>query len=151
LTDEPRWLGNTLSLFALAVAAAGLAALVWMRRLFATSPILIGVQVAAVMLMLWARMTFGARSFHAAASTSEGGLVTNGPYRFLRHPIYASIIYFVWAGQLQSSTGGSLAAAGVVSAGLVARMLLEERFLRAAYPEYENYARRAKRVIPFVL
>lgn len=151
MTDEPRWLGNTLSLFALAVAAAGLAALVWMRRLFATSPILIGVQVAAVMLMLWARMTFGARSFHAAASTSEGGLVTNGPYRFLRHPIYASIIYFVWAGQVQAPTGQSLAAAALVTAGLAARMLLEERFLRTAYPDYAEYARRTKRVIPFIV
>jgi len=149
---EQRRLSNVLSVVAFLCAVAGLAVLLLLpRHLVATSPILIGIQVAAVMLMLWARMTFGRRSFHAAASTSEGELVTTGPYRFLRHPIYAAIIYFVWAGQVQSPIALSLGAAAVVTAGLVARMLLEERFLRAAYPDYEEYARRTKRVIPFVL
>jgi len=143
-------LKNLLSLVALAVAVAGIVVLVLIQHLFATHPVLIGVQVGAVLLMLWARMTFGFRSFHAAASTTEGGLVTTGPYRFWRHPIYASILYFVWAGQVQSPTALSLAAAGAVTLGLFARMLLEEQLLRATYPEYAEYSRRAKRLIPFV-
>jgi protein-S-isoprenylcysteine O-methyltransferase Ste14 len=138
-------------LVALLLAVAGIIALLLLGHLVATSPILIGVQVAAALLMLWARQTFGLRSFHAAASTSEGELVRTGPYRYLRHPIYASIIYFVWAGQVQAPTGQSLAAAALVTAGLAARMLLEERFLRTAYPDYAEYARRTKRVIPFIV
>jgi len=70
----------------------GLVGLVWLiliHHLFGSHPVLIGVQVATVLLMPWARKTFGIRSFHASASTSEGGLVTSGPYRYWRHPIYA--------------------------------------------------------------
>ena len=65
----------------------GLLGLAATRSLFAASPLAIVPQAAAVLLMLWARATFGRRSFHFAASPTEGGLVTTGPYRWIRHPI----------------------------------------------------------------
>jgi len=139
-----------LSLLAFLVAVACLVFLILTRHLFAHHPVLIGVQVAAVALMIWARLTFGLRSFHATANTSKGGLVTTGPYRYWRHPIYASILYFVWAGQVENPQLTALAAAVVATAGLVVRMVLEEHFLRETYPEYAEYASHAKRVIPFV-
>ena len=55
--------------------------------------VVIIVQVLAVLLMLWARVTFGRRSFHASADPTEGGLITTGPYHYLRHPIYAAVLY----------------------------------------------------------
>ena len=48
--------------------------------------------------MLWARLTFGWRSFHAGARPTEGGIVTRGPYHWVRHPIYLAILLFTWAG-----------------------------------------------------
>lgn len=141
---------NLLSILGLLVAAAALAGLFLIHHLFASSPYLIAVQVAAVLLMIWARLTFGLRSFHAAASTSKGELVTRGPYRYWRHPIYASIIYFAWAGQIEKPAALPLALAGLVTLGFFARMLIEERFLREAYPEYAEYAKHAKRLIPFL-
>ena len=143
-------LKNLISILGLLLAAAAMAGLLFIHHLFAKSPSLIAVQVAAALLMIWARMTFGLRSFHAAASTSDGGLVTTGPYRYWRHPIYASIIFFVWAGQIQAPGAVPLALAATITLGLLARMLIEERFLIHAYPEYPTYARKAKRLIPFV-
>ena len=32
----------------------------------------------------------------------RGGLVTTGPYRYVRHPIYAAATYFAWAGALDT-------------------------------------------------
>ncbi|MEO6870698.1 MAG: methyltransferase [Chthoniobacterales bacterium] len=143
-------LKNLLSIFGLLLAGAALAGLLSVHHLFAKSPYLLAVQAATALLLIWARTTFGLRSFHAAASTSQGGLVTTGPYRYWRHPIYASIIYFVWAGQVQAPGAIPLALAATVSLGLFVRMLIEERFLTQAYPEYPKYARKAKRLIPFV-
>jgi protein-S-isoprenylcysteine O-methyltransferase Ste14 len=101
--------------------------------------------------MIWARMTFGARSFHAAANTTEGGLVTSGPYRYLRHPIYAAILYFVWAGiGAHFSLRNVLMGAGA-SGMLALRIYCEEIFLRSVYSGYGEYARRTVRVVPFLL
>jgi len=138
------------SVLAFAAAVMGIAFLVLRQALFATHPLGIAVQVLAFALMVWARVTFGRRSFHAAADPTAGGLVTHGPYRYWRHPIYAAILYFVWAGVPSHLSLEAVAAAGLVTLGLVTRMLLEERLLRREYPGYEVYARQTRRVIPFV-
>lgn len=143
-------LKNLLSIFGFLLAVAAMVGLLFLHHLFAKSPYLLAVQVAAALLMIWARITFGLRSLHATASTSKGGLVTTGPYRYWRHPIYASLIYFVWAGQFQAPDAVPFTLAAVASLGLFARMIIEERFLTQAYPEYTEYAKKAKRLIPFV-
>lgn len=140
------------SLAAFAGAVLGLVYLYYQHALFASGPAGIAVQALAVLLMVWARLTFGLRSFHAAANPTAGGLVSHGPYRYWRHPIYAAVVYFAWAGVLSNPlTIETLGGASLVTAGLVARMLLEERFLLREMPEYREYARRTKRVIPFVV
>ena len=121
------------------------------HSLFAGHPLGVAVQVLAGALMLAARLAFGARSFHAGANPTEGGLVTRGPYRFIRHPIYAAILLFVWAGALSHASIPSLAAAALASAGIAVRIAAEERLVVARYPEYAEYAARTKRVIPFIL
>jgi protein-S-isoprenylcysteine O-methyltransferase Ste14 len=132
------------------LAVVGLVYLILNKWLFSANPMGIAVQVLSAGLMIWARITFGARSFHAVANTTKGRLVTNGPYRWLRHPIYASVIYFVWAGVASHPFVEAGGAAVLVTLSLVARMLIEERFLRAEYEEYEAYSKRTARLIPFV-
>ena len=78
--------------------AGGLVGLLATQNLFSSSPLVISLQVVAILLFLWARLTFGRRSFHVVADPTEGGLVTGGPYRYIRHPIYAAICLFTLAG-----------------------------------------------------
>jgi len=139
------------SALAFGVAVLALVYLIVQHHLFASNALLVAVQAGAVLLMVWARVTFGRRSFHATAGATDGGLVRSGPFRFVRHPIYASILYFAWAGQIQSPTIGSIGAAAVLSVALGVRMLLEERSLAATYSEYEAYSREVKRVLPFIV
>src|SRR6478672_2769899 len=91
---------KTNSLVATLILMVCVVSLFLSHSLIAKLPVGIALQVAAAVLMLWARVTFGARSFHATANPTEGGLVTNGPYRYWRHPIYAAILLFLWAGVL---------------------------------------------------
>jgi protein-S-isoprenylcysteine O-methyltransferase Ste14 len=121
------------------------------RSLFAQGPILIALQVVAAALMLWARMTFGGRSFHAGANPTEGGLVTTGPYRYVRHPIYAAVLLFMWAGVAAHGSILSVLTAIVATAAVAVRIGAEEDLVLETYPEYAEYARRTKRIIPFVL
>jgi protein-S-isoprenylcysteine O-methyltransferase Ste14 len=137
---------KTFSLLGLLVMIAALVGLYATGSLFSSQPLVIAFQVAAGLLMIWARVTFGRRSFHAAANPTAGGLVTSGPYRYIRHPIYTAVCLFGWAG-----VAAHRSAAGVVLlAGGLMRMLSEERLVAERYPEYGEYARRTKRMIPFV-
>jgi protein-S-isoprenylcysteine O-methyltransferase Ste14 len=77
--------------------------------------------------------------------------VTTGPYAYIRHPIYAAILYFVWAGALDNVSLPAGAWAGLITAGAIARMLMEEHMLVDRYPAYADYKRRVRRVMPFVV
>ena len=142
---------RNVSLAATALLTVAVVSLLLRRSLFAQGPLLIAAQVAAGALMLWARLTFGGRSFHASASPTAGGLVTTGPYRFVRHPIYAAILLFVWAGVASHPSTVNVLTAIVATAATAVRIRTEEDSLVDVYPEYAEYARRTKRLIPFVL
>ena len=62
-------------------------ALIALRSFLADSVPTAILQIAGIAFIVWARVTFGRRSFNIAADPTEGGLVTSGPYRFVRHPI----------------------------------------------------------------
>jgi len=124
------------------------------HALIAANPIGLALQVLAALLMLWARLTFGMRSFHATANPTAGGLVTAGPYRYWRHPIYAAVLLFTWTGILAHGAPPmltDLALGALATVMTLVRVLAEEQLLRVAIPEYAGYAARTKRFIPFVL
>jgi protein-S-isoprenylcysteine O-methyltransferase Ste14 len=125
--------------------------LVVTRRFFSPSPIVIALQIAGVAIVMWARLAFGMRSFHAGSTATRGGLVTTGPYRFVRHPIYAGVLV-IFAGVLVGHHDvPTLVAIGCAAAALVVRIIAEERSVVRMYPEYADYAKRTKRIIPWVL
>jgi len=120
------------------------------HQLFAQGTITIGLQIAAGLLMLWARVVFGIRSFHAAANTTSGKLVTNGPYKYMRNPIYTAILLFAWTGIISHASPVSILLGGCVTAAILVRIFCEEQFLQVAYPAYATYRQQTKRLIPFV-
>jgi protein-S-isoprenylcysteine O-methyltransferase Ste14 len=139
------------SVVAFLLMVAGLVWLLWRGEALARSIPAISIQICAVALMVSARVAFGRRSFHASATPTAGGVVTSGPYRWVRHPIYAAVLYFVWSAAIDVRSPQALAAAAVVTAGAAVRMYAEERLLLRQYPEYAGYRERTARVIPFVL
>jgi protein-S-isoprenylcysteine O-methyltransferase Ste14 len=139
------------SLLGFGLMIAGIVLLIQQHHIFAGRAPALVVQVLAIGLMVAARITFGSRSFHAGADPTAGGLVTTGPYALLRHPIYAAVLYFVWAAAIDHRSWASVAAAALTTAGAAMRMYAEEQLLARKYPDYPAYRARTARVVPFVL
>jgi protein-S-isoprenylcysteine O-methyltransferase Ste14 len=136
---------------AYALLAVPLAFLVLTKRFFSPLPIVIALQVAGMLVVVWARLTFGMRSFHVGSTATQGGLVTTGPYRFVRHPIYAGVLVILAGVLVGHHYIATLIPVACVALALVVRIVAEERAILRTYPEYASYAQRTKRIIPRVL
>ena len=128
----------------------GILGLFFTQSLFSSFPLTIALQVIALLLMFWARKTLGMRSFHLSAEPTKGVLITSGPYKYIRHPIYAAVCLFVLASVIGSFSLLSLLCALVVIIGAILRIFCEEKSLLKIYPEYAEYSHKSKRMIPFV-
>lgn len=81
---------------------------------------------------------------------SGAGLVTTGPYRLVRHPIYGGLILLAFGWALAFGgwlTFGSAIALFVLLERKAAR---EERRLLERFAEYGAYRRRTRKLLPFV-
>jgi protein-S-isoprenylcysteine O-methyltransferase Ste14 len=78
-------------------------------------------------------------------------LVTTGAYRYIRHPLYSSLLFLAWGIFFKSPSwlGGLLALTATLF--LVATARVEEAAdIRFFGPSYEEYMKRTKMFIPFL-
>jgi protein-S-isoprenylcysteine O-methyltransferase Ste14 len=141
-------LTRSISIGAFVAMLLGVIGLIAARHLFGRALPAILVQALAVLLFAWARVTLGLRSFHLPADPTPGALVTTGPYRFIRHPIYAAVCLFAWAGALDDASPSAVLLALVVSVGAIVRGGCEEHLMMERYPAYREYAASTGGMIP---
>jgi len=105
---------------------------------------------AAIALGCWAAALLGRSFTPFPRPVAQGRLCREGPYRWMRHPIYAGVLLGVaaWALWWESIPAALLVPVVFVFFALKARA--EERWLAAAYPDYPDYARRVKAIVPFI-
>jgi protein-S-isoprenylcysteine O-methyltransferase Ste14 len=78
-------------------------------------------------------------------------VISSGPYRFVRHPMYAAATLFFVGASLWLGSLCGLALGGVLILILAARAVLEERTLARELAGYDEYRRRVRyRLIPYV-
>ena len=78
-------------------------------------------------------------------------MVTSGVYRYIRHPLYCSLLLGIWGAFLKrpSPLAGAVAAAG--SLFTVATAKVEERQNLSNFgAEYQMYRSRTKMFVPFI-
>jgi len=119
------------------------------------SPILgaIGAVVFAcgIALAIWARVHLGRNWGMPMTEKADPELVTSGPYRFVRHPIYSGLLVGVLGTALATSLGG-LIIVPILCAYFYYSASVEEKNLTATFPAaYPAYRSSTKMLIPFVL
>jgi protein-S-isoprenylcysteine O-methyltransferase Ste14 len=104
-----------------------------------------------IALAVWARLHLGGNWGMPMTQRAEPELVTSGPYRFVRHPIYSGLLTAVLGTALVNNLLGLIVVA-VLVAYFYYSGTVEERNLAAAFPEaYPEYRSRTKMLIPFLL
>jgi len=142
---------HLISVVALPVFVLSLVVLGLKGDFFSSAPGVIACQVGGLALMVWARRVFPKRSFRFAAKPAVSAIIQTGPYRFVRHPIYAGALLILWGSIAGHLSIVNVGIGFVVSLVVLGKIVVEERLLRASFPGYEQYARSTKAVIPFVL
>jgi protein-S-isoprenylcysteine O-methyltransferase Ste14 len=109
--------------------------------------------VAAAALVLRSRAELGPAWSFVPKADQGTGLVTTGPYRFVRHPIYLGLALLAMG---QALAFGSWPALMIVLSGIVPtfawRARAEEKLLSRTFGErYAVYRQRTKMIIPYVL
>ena len=96
--------------------------------------------ILSVALMIYARLTLG-RSIGFVPA--DRGIITSGPYRFVRHPIYSGLFVTLLAFCLRAYSPLNLLFCVVLVGLFMIKSVIEERFLRGN-PEYAAYMKRVR-------
>lgn len=77
-------------------------------------------------------------------------LITSGPYRWVRHPMYLSVIVVLIGLCLHAGTVPAWVGALVSSNAMYQKTIIEEGLLMERFPEYAAYRASTKRMLPFI-
>ncbi len=110
-----------------------------------------GLGVAVYMLGAW--LTFRENAFAAPVVKIQKGqrVIDTGPYAIVRHPMYASALFFFIGTPLLLGSWLGLALSALFILAIAWRAVREERTLSAELEGYRDYTARVRyRFIPFV-
>ncbi|HEX3803262.1 MAG TPA: isoprenylcysteine carboxylmethyltransferase family protein [Solirubrobacteraceae bacterium] len=107
--------------------------------------------VAGLALAIWARVILGRNWGMPMTERIEPELVTAGPYRLIRHPIYTGLLLALVGSSLVTNLIG-LGIAVILGVYFVYSATVEERNLTATFPQaYPEYKAHTKMLIPYLL
>lgn len=101
-------------------------------------------------LAIWARKHLGTNWSREPSVQAGHELVTSGPYRVVRHPIYTGILAAIFGLVLVGGTLWLIMFGGMLLM-FVWRVKREEEFMMQLFPQqYPEYKKRTNALIPFV-
>ncbi|MEO8514501.1 MAG: isoprenylcysteine carboxylmethyltransferase family protein [Ignavibacteria bacterium] len=107
--------------------------------------ILIGTLFFVVILL-----NFGQRMSPNPVPRDNSLLKTGGVYKFVRHPMYFTVLVLMLGLILYFQAFYSIIWLVIAFIFLVYKSSIEERYLLKKFPEYERYRIATKRIIPFL-
>jgi protein-S-isoprenylcysteine O-methyltransferase Ste14 len=110
------------------------------------------VNLAGLVIALWARFILGRNWSGAVVLKEQHELIDRGPYAFVRHPIYTGLLFMLLGNVLFLGTRAAVVLFAVMIGGLLVKASREERLLTTHFPDaYPGYRTRVRaRIIPFV-
>ena len=81
---------------------------------------------------------------------SNAKLVMKGPYRFIRHPMYSSVLLFSLTLMIDQFNFLRLTVYLILLINLLIKLHYEENLLLKTFSEYSEYRKKTKKLIPYI-
>jgi protein-S-isoprenylcysteine O-methyltransferase len=105
--------------------------------------------VAGIAFAFWARLTLGRTWSSAVTLKEDHQLIRRGPYRIVRHPIYAGILLAALGTAVGYGKVQCLVGVAIVFLAFRMKWITEERFLEEQFgAEYLAYRREVSAIVP---
>jgi protein-S-isoprenylcysteine O-methyltransferase Ste14 len=109
------------------------------------------VLVGAGLILVWETFranTFATTQVRVQAERAQT-VISTGPYRYIRHPMYLGAILYLIGSPLVVGSLWGLAGSAAIAIGIAVRALGEEKVLKADLPGYEAYMKATPwRIVP---
>jgi protein-S-isoprenylcysteine O-methyltransferase Ste14 len=112
----------------------------------------LAIMLTGMLLRYWAVTTLGAAFRTTIETDNDQKVVSSGPYRLIRHPSYCGWLLICFGYGIAVQNWLSLLVAVLLPlTALLYRIHLEEKALAASLgPEYTEYQKRTKKLLPWV-
>jgi protein-S-isoprenylcysteine O-methyltransferase Ste14 len=109
----------------------------------------VGRRPGGATLLVWASVLLGRLLIHEAAVREDHALIDRGPYRFVRHPVYAGFLALLLGSSVASLNVCLWLLWPVSLLGILIQAASEEQLLGERFgQDYERYVRRTGRLVP---
>ncbi len=108
-----------------------------------------GLLAAGIAIGVWAVTANRPGNFNIRPEPRPGArLIEQGPYRWIRHPMYTAVLAYGAACAWAHGSAGAWLDVALLASVLLVKARLEERLMAAVHPGYAAYCLRTRRFLP---
>ena len=98
---------------------------------------------------VWALWAMGSNTFSVLPKpVANGTLCISGPYQWLAHPMYSSVLMICLSAVIINPTGWRIAVFILLVIVLAGKLKFEEGLLARRFSDYESYRKARHRLVP---
>jgi len=109
------------------------------------------IELLGILLAIWAIYVMRKSKINIAPQPRKNAvLVSNGPYRIIRHPMYTSIVVAITPVIISHWNANRFFFLMFLYVNLILKLLFEESLLKKHFTGYTNYSKKTWRIFPYI-